>query len=47
MKQLFHNKWFFVGTRGDVPEKMNYLSFELLENSHFLIHGTDGVIRCM
>lgn len=47
MNRLFSNKWFFVGTRGDVPKKGNYLSFRLFENSYFLIHGTDGVIRCM
>ena len=47
MKRLFHNKWFFVGARGDVPKKGNYLSFKLFENSYFLIHGSDGIIRCM
>ncbi|HIF88963.1 MAG TPA: aromatic ring-hydroxylating dioxygenase subunit alpha [Candidatus Thioglobus sp.] len=47
MKRLFHNKWCFVGTRGDVPDTGSYLSFRLFENSYFLIHGTDGVIRCM
>ncbi len=47
MKRLFKNKWFFVGTRGDVPQKKDYFAFNLLGNGYFLIHGTDGVIRCM
>jgi Rieske 2Fe-2S family protein len=47
MKKLFTNKWFFVGTRGDVPAAGSYLSFNLFENSYFLIHGDDGEIRCL
>lgn len=46
-KRLLAKKWFFVGTRGDVPQVRNFLSFELFDNSYFLLHGSDGVIRCM
>ena len=47
MQRLFSNKWFFVGTRGDVSQPRDYLKFSLFDDEYFLIHGTDGVIRCM
>ncbi|MFD2741753.1 Rieske 2Fe-2S domain-containing protein [Sulfitobacter aestuarii] len=40
-------KWFFVGTRGDIPQPRNYFNFQIFEDQYFLIHGTDGAIRCM
>src|SRR5699024_4535266 len=46
-QHLFSNKWFFAGTRGDVPEPKNFLKFSLFNEEYFLLHGTDGVIRCM
>lgn len=45
MKNLFHKKWFFVGTRGDVPNPGNYFTFDLFDESYFIIHGLDGNIR--
>ncbi|OEY65528.1 hypothetical protein BG841_03010 [Marinobacter sp. X15-166B] len=45
-KRLFTNKWFFAGTRGDVPNPRDFLKFSLFEDEYFLLHGTDGVIRC-
>ncbi len=47
MKCLFDKKWFFVGTRGDVPTPKDYFKFDLFNDSYFLLHGTDGVIRCI
>ena len=46
-QNVLHNKWFFVGTRGDVPNPRNYFNFQLMGDNYFLLHGTDGVIRCM
>ena len=46
-RRVLNNKWFFVGTRGDVPEPRNYFNFQLFDDQYFLLHGTDGVIRCM
>lgn len=46
-RRLLSQKWFFVGTRGDVPTARDYFSFELFDDQYFLLHGTDGVIRCM
>lgn len=45
-RRLFRSKWFFVGTRGDVPRPGDWLSFELLNDEFFLLHGTDGEVRC-
>ncbi len=47
MQRLFANKWFFVGTRGDVPKPRNFLKFELFDEEYFLLHGSDGKIRCV
>lgn len=44
---LFTRKWFFAGTRGDVPKPRDFLKFSLFDDEYFLLHGTDGVIRCM
>ena len=46
-RRVLNNKWFFVGTRGDVPEPRNYFNFQLFDDQYFLLHGLDGVIRCM
>ena len=46
-RRVLNNKWFFVGTRGDVPEPRNYFNFQLFDDQYFLLHGTDGVVRCM
>ncbi|WP_116474789.1 aromatic ring-hydroxylating oxygenase subunit alpha [Zobellella maritima] len=46
-KRLYSKKWFFVGTRGDVPKPRDFLKFSLFEDEYFLLHGTDGTIRCM
>lgn len=46
-KRLLAQKWFFVGTRGDVPRKREFFNFQLFDEQYFLLHGTDGVIRCM
>jgi len=35
MKNLFHKKWFFVGTRGDVPNPGNYFTLVLFYYSWF------------
>lgn len=45
-KRLFHNKWFFAGTRGDIPQARNYLTFALHNDEYLLLHGSDGIIRC-
>ena len=45
MKKLFNKKWFFVGTRGDVPSKGSFLNFQLFNESYFILHGLDGKIR--
>lgn len=45
-KRLLSRKWFFVGTRGDVPQARNFLRFDLFDDEYFLLHGGDGVIRC-
>lgn len=47
MQRLYAKKWFFVGTRGDVPKPKDYLKFTLFDDEYFLLHGTDGDIRCM
>ena len=44
--RLFHNKWFFAGTRGDIPQARDYFTFALHDDDYFLLHGDDGVIRC-
>jgi phenylpropionate dioxygenase-like ring-hydroxylating dioxygenase large terminal subunit len=46
-KRLLAEKWFFVGTRGDVPTPRAFFNFQLFDEQYFLLHGTDGVIRCM
>lgn len=46
-KRLLAQKWFFVGTRGDIPTPREYLNFQIFDEQFFLLHGTDGVIRCM
>ncbi len=43
---LFENKWFFVGTRGDVPQPRDYFTFDVLGDQFSLLHGSDGEIRC-
>lgn len=45
--RVLSQKWFFVGTRGDVPTPRAYFNFQLYDDQYFLLHGTDGVIRCM
>jgi len=47
MKTLFTNKWFFVGTRGDVSKPRDYFKFTLFDEEYFLVHGTDNKIRCI
>lgn len=37
----------FVGTRGDVPRPRDFFNFQLFDEQFFLIHGTDGAIRCI
>ena len=44
--RVLSNKWFFVGTRGDVPAPRDFLTFEVLGDEFMLLHGSDGVIRC-
>ena len=46
-RRILNNKCFFVGTHGDVPEPRNYFNFQLFDDQYFLLHGLDGVIRCM
>lgn len=46
-KRLYSRKWFFAGTRGDVPKPGDFLKFTLFDDEYFLLQGTDGVIRCM
>jgi Rieske 2Fe-2S family protein len=46
-ERLFTRKWFFAGTRGDIPNPRDYLNFQLFDDHYFLLHGSDGVIRCM
>ncbi len=43
--RLHHNKWFFVATRGDLPKVRDFFEFDLLGESYFLVHGSDGIIR--
>ncbi len=45
-QRLFDNKWFFVGTRGDVRQQRDYFTFDMLGDQFMLIHGSDGQIRC-
>ena len=45
--RLLTQKWFFVGTRGDIPTPREFFNFQLFDEQYFLLHGTDGVIRCM
>jgi Rieske 2Fe-2S family protein len=45
--RALNRKWFFVGTRGDVPQPRDYFNFQLFDDQYVLVHGTDGVIRCM
>lgn len=45
--RLLAKKWFFVGTKGDIPTPREYFKFQLFDEEFFLLHGTDGVIRCM
>ncbi len=44
--RLLSKKWFFVGTRGDVPTPRDYFTFDVLGDEFTLLHGADGVIRC-
>ena len=45
--RLLTQKWFFVGTRGDIPTPRDFFNFQLFDEQYFLLHGSDGVIRCM
>ena len=45
-RQVLSNKWFFVGTRGDVPKPRDYFTFTVLGDEFMLLHGSDGNIRC-
>lgn len=45
-RRLLQNKWFFVGTRGDVPQPRDFFSFSVLGDEFVLVHGSDGEIRC-
>ncbi len=45
--RALNRKWFFVGTRGDVPQPCDYFNFQFFDDQSVLDHGTDGVIRCM
>ena len=47
MQALFANKWFFVGTRADVSKPRDYFKFNLFDEQYFLVHGSDGEIRCL
>ncbi len=44
--RLYTNRWFFAGTRGDVAAKRDWFRFRVLDEELFLLHGSDGVIRC-
>ena len=45
-RRLLSNRWFFAGTRGDVPRPRDWLTFRVFDDEFFLLHGTDGTIRC-
>jgi Rieske 2Fe-2S family protein len=45
-RRLFSKKWFFAGTRGDVPRPRDYFTFEIFNDDLMLVHGSDGKIRC-
>lgn len=45
-KRLLRSKWFFVGTRGDVPQPRDWMTFEIFDDEFFLVHETGGEIRC-
>lgn len=45
-RRVLSNKWFFVGTRGDVASPRDYFTFEVLGDDFMLLHGSDGHIRC-
>ncbi len=45
MERLFERKWFFVGMRGDIPNKRDYLKFSLFDEEYVLVHGQDGEIH--
>ena len=45
-RRLHENRWFFVGTRGDIAAPRDWLRFELLGDEYFLLHGDDGEVRC-
>ena len=38
-KRLLTQKWFFVGTRGDIPTPREFFNFQLFDNQYFLLHG--------
>nr|XP_061811373.1 glycine betaine monooxygenase oxygenase subunit-like [Nerophis lumbriciformis] len=44
-RRLLEAKWFFVGTRGDVPNPGDVFTFSALEDEYFLLHSPDGQIR--
>lgn len=46
-ERLMSKKWVFVGTRGDVSTPREFFNFQIFDEQYFLLHGTDGVIRCM
>lgn len=46
-RRLLSRKWFFAGTRGDVASPGDVFTFRVLEDGYFLVHGSDGEIRCM
>ncbi|MFT7475487.1 MAG: Rieske 2Fe-2S family protein [Verrucomicrobiales bacterium] len=45
-RRVLSNKWFFVGTRGDVRQPRDYFTFDVLGDEFMLLHGSDGRIRC-
>lgn len=45
-RRLHENRWFFVGTRGDVAAPRDWFRFRVLHDEFFLLHGDDGEIRC-
>ncbi len=42
---LLANRWFFVGTRGDLPRPGDMFGFDLFDENVMLIHGHDGRVR--
>ncbi len=44
-RRVLTNRWFFVATRGDLPEPGDMFAFDLFDENVLLVHGPDGVIR--